>query len=375
MASRPSTRDWAIAVAGVALTEWVVWTGTLGTPLAGPRWFTAGLPLLLNLPLAWRRIAPLAAWLCVLAGFVLHPLVTGRGAEGLELLYPIAVGSYAVPTYGSRRAAVVGLVAFVPAYLFHAFEDPGIRGNQAGGQWASAFFGAAMIVVWLTAFGMRSRRNAAILAARAAAAERQATAAVAEERARMARELHDIVSHNLSVVVLQAAGARASGLGERTLEKIEDSGREALVEMRRLLGVLREKEEGDALAPQPGIAQLDQLVGAVRAAGLPVDPEIDRGCEDLPPALQLSVYRIVQEALTNVLKHALPAQAQVRVRRLDNQVTVEVSDNGPGHSEPRSGGHGLAGMRERVALFGGELQAGPRPDGGFLVKAMLPVRP
>jgi hypothetical protein len=139
--------------------------GTLGTHVAGPRWLTAGWPLLLDLPLAWRRLAPLPAWLFVLAGFAVHPLATGHSAEGAELLYPIGVGAHALAAYAARRAAVVGLIAFVPVYLVHAFNDPGVRHDEAGGQWASAFFGAAVIVVWFAGFWIHSRREAAALGA------------------------------------------------------------------------------------------------------------------------------------------------------------------------------------------------------------------
>jgi signal transduction histidine kinase len=376
MGPRPSTADWLVALAGAGLTEWVIWTGTLGTHVAGPRWLTSLWPLLLNLPLAWRRVAPLPAWLCVVVGFALHPLLTGHSAEGAELLYPIGVGAYAVAAYAPRRLAVVGVFVFVPAYLIHAFNDPGVRANQQGGQWASAFFGAAAVGIWLIGVWVRNRREAALLTERAAAAEREAADAVADERARMARELHDIVSHNLSVVVLQAAGARAAGGGERTLEKIERSGREALIEMRRLLGVLRDNDgDGDVLAPQPGIGQLELLADDVRSAGLPVDLRIAGNCKALPPALQLNVYRIVQEALTNALKHAGPARAQVTVERDDHSVRIEVTDDGAGAAgdDTTVGGHGLVGMRERVALFGGDLQAGPRPEGGFAIEATLPL--
>jgi signal transduction histidine kinase len=373
MPPRPSARDWAIALIGTGLTEWVVWTGTLGTHVAGPRWLTAGWPLLLDLPLAWRRAAPLAAWLSVVAGFGLHPLVTRHSAEGIELLYPIGVGAFAVAAYAGRRAAVSGLVAFAVVYPIHAFEDPNVRHNQSGGQGASAFFGAAAVGIWLIGLWAHSRRATAALAARAASAEREAAAAVAEERARMARELHDIVSHNLSVVVLQAAGAQASGGGEETLEKIERSGREALVEMRRLLGVLRDDSGDGSVSPQPGIADLHRLAADVSTAGVPVDLHVEDGCECLPPALQLTVYRIVQEALTNVLKHAGPARARVWIGAREHLLALEVRDNGVGSSGEGEGGHGLVGMRERVALFGGDFQAGPHPDGGYTVEATLPL--
>jgi len=373
---RPAVLDWLVALTGVALTEWVVWTGTLGTHVAGPRWFGGAWPLLLDVPLAWRRAVPLMAWLVVLAGFVLHPLVTHHSAEGLELLFPIAVGAYAVAAYTGRRTAVAGLAAFLVAYPVYAVADPGVRGNVGGGLWAAAFFGAATIALWLAGVWMHSRRETAALALRAAEAEREAAAAVVDERARLARELHDIVSHNLSVVVLQAAGARAAGAGERTLEKIERSGREALVEMRRLLGVLRDDDTDRELAPQPGLAQLEQLAADVRAAGVPVDLHIEGDCDGLSAGVQLNVYRIVQEALTNVLKHAGPAHARVGIARSDGRLDVVVTDDGVGsRPEPgvRAGGHGLLGIRERVALLDGDLRAGPLPGGGFAVEATLPL--
>ena len=167
---------------------------------------------------------------------------------------------------------------------------------------------------WLAGVLVRARRQAVSLAARSAALQRQAEQATAAERARIARELHDIVAHHLSVIVLQAAGARASGKpAGATLEKIENSARQALAETRRLLGVLRDPDEEAGLAPQPGIGDLDALAASVRAAGLPVNLAIDGDLAALPAAVDVSVYRIVQEALTNVLKHAGPARADVTI--------------------------------------------------------------
>jgi signal transduction histidine kinase len=368
MSRRIPPVDWLIAVIGVAMTEAVALRlFGVGNPIAGPRPLVIALPLLLDLPLAWRRIYPLAAELLVVSGFLLQAVVSGDAAEGGELLYASGIAVYSVAAYASRRRAVLGLVSWVGAYAVQSFEGT-VDARDAGQVWSAAFWGLMVVAVWLLGVWVRSRREAGDL-------EREAAAAVAEERARMARELHDIVSHKLSVVVLQAAGARAAGAGEHTLEKIERSGREALVEMRRLLGVLRDDGDGDGLAPQPGIAQLHQLAAEVRAAGLGVDLHVDGDCHDLPPALQLNAYRIVQEALTNVLKHAGPAQARVRVGRRDGQLVVEVRDDGSGHAVPDGVGHGLVGMRERVALFGGEFRAGPRPEGGFAVQAMLPLTP
>jgi signal transduction histidine kinase len=358
--------DWLIAAIGVAMTETVALRlFGAGNPIAGPRPLVLALPLLLDLPLAWRRIYPLAAELLVVSGFLLQAVVSGDAAEGGELLYASGIAVYSVAAYASRRRALLGLASWVGAYVVQSFEGT-VDAGDAGQVWSAAFWGLMVVAVWLLGVWVRSRREAGDL-------EREAAAAVAEERARMARELHDIVSHNLSVVVLQAAGARAAGAGEHTLEKIERSGREALVEMRRLLGVLRDDGDRDGLAPQPGIAQLPQLAAEVRAAGLPVDLHVDGDCHELPPALQLNAYRIVQEALTNVLKHAGPARARVRVGRRDGQLVVEVRDDGSGHVGLDGVGHGLLGMRERVTLFGGDLHVGPQPEGGFAVKAMLPL--
>jgi signal transduction histidine kinase len=231
---------------------------------------------------------------------------------------------------------------------------------------------------WLAGVFVRSRRQAAALAARSAALERQAEQAAAAERARIARELHDIVAHHLSVVVLHAAGARAAGGADpQTLAEIEESGRQALTETRRLFGVLREPGAEVGRAPQPGIGELPALAGRLRAAGLEVSLSIDGDHTTLPSAVNVSAYRIVQEALTNVLKHAGPARAEVTVGCADSAVTIEVTDDGRGNLAPLTGevggGQGLTGMRERVEVFGGELQAGPRPGGGFTVRARLPV--
>ena len=233
-----------------------------------------------------------------------------------------------------------------------------------------------LLAFWLAGVLVRARRQAASLAARSAALQRQAEQAAAAERARIARELHDIVAHHLSVIVLQAAGARASGKpAGATLEKIENSARQALDETRRLLGVLRDPDEEAGLAPQPGIGELDALAASVRAAGLPVNLVIDGDLAALPAAVDVSVYRIVQEALTNVLKHAGPARADVTIgcaagHRHDRGHRQR---NRGARSRAPGGGHGLAGMRERAAVFGGELAAGPRPGGGFAVRARLPL--
>ena len=220
-----------------------------------------------------------------------------------------------------------------------------------------------------------------MLAERAADLEHEAHVAVTEERARMARELHDIVSHNLSVVVLQAAGARAAGASAGTLEKIERSGREALVEMRRLLGVLREDFTDASLTPQPGIADIHVLAASVRAAGVPVELEVDGDYGTLPPGVELSAYRIVQEALTNVLKHAKRAHAEVRVRRDGDVLTVEVLDDGAGdvrrrhrRARPRRDARTCRPLRRgtaRRSAFGGRLRRPCDVAGRRMIRILL----
>jgi signal transduction histidine kinase len=371
--------DLSLALIGVVLTAVAVWSvNVIATPFAGPTWLKVVWPVLIGAPLALRRRAPLLGWTIIWAGISLQALITGNSPEGLELIFVLAVGSYSVAAYSTLRRALAGLAVTAVGCLIYGQANHDIMSGNTGNEWSAAFFTTAILAAWLAGVFVRGRREAVAQAVRTAAAERQAERAVADERARMARELHDIVSHNLSVVVLQAAGAQAAGGTDTgpTLEKIERSGRQALVEMRRLLGVLRQPDEpatGPGLSPQPGVAELTALVEGVRAAGLPVVLVIDGDPDQLPAAVDISAYRIVQEALTNVLKHAGPASAQVSVRCGTEEVLIEVTDDGAGPlaAGPADGGQGLAGMRERVALFGGELVAGPRPDGGFGVRARL----
>ncbi|HEU5456455.1 MAG TPA: sensor histidine kinase, partial [Nocardioides sp.] len=214
--------------------------------------------------------------------------------------------------------------------------------------------------------------------------QEQAARAVAEERSRIARELHDVVSHAISVTVLQARGARRTldtdpTTARRALDAIEQTNTAALGDMRRLLAVLRDTEpEGrstDDHSPQPSLAHLDRLLEHVRDSGVPVEVGVVGDARELPPGVDLSAYRIVQEALTNVLKHSARAEARVVLEYADNALAVTVSDNGipgPVNGTDPGGGHGLIGIQERVAVVGGEVSAGPRPDGGFEIRATLP---
>jgi signal transduction histidine kinase len=383
--SRTMLVDLAIVLFVAAMTEWGVFESSehVSTPIAGPRWLTVPLPLLIALPLLWRRTRPLLVTTLVIGGVVAQAIASGHTPEGLQLILIWVLVPYAVAAYTDRRGAVIGLAIVLAGFAVYAVENDDITSGRAGDLWSGAFFLILALGAWLAGLVMRGRHETAGLTAQAAEFEREARIATAEERSRVARELHDIVSHNLSVVVVQAAGARAQADGHdgdsSALEKIERSGREALVEMRRLLGVLREDNGAEAgLAPQPGLGQLEALAAGVRGAGVAVDLQVDSDCGELPPAVDLSAYRIVQEALTNTIKHGgRDASARVVIHREPGSLRVEVSDDGgrrpPAGVVTPAGGHGLVGMRERVALFGGDLHAGPQPGGGFLVSARLPL--
>jgi signal transduction histidine kinase len=374
--------DAGLGIAAAGLIAVAAW----GSPrligseaIVGPWWLLAVLPLSLGGPLIVRRREPLLMWLAIWAGIALLCLLAGNSVRGLAFMFVLFAAAYSLGAHASLRHAVAGLVLTAPvvAVISHrgelalAFS----QGRQASSATVALTF-LQLLAFWLAGVVVHARRQAASLAARSAALQRQAEQAAAAERARIARELHDIVAHHLSVIVLQAAGAGASGKpAGPVLEKIENSARQALDETSRLLNVLRDPDEEAELTPQPAIGELGTLAASVRAAGLPVNLVIDGNLAALPAVVDVSVYRIVQEALTNVLKHAGPARAEVTIGRERDTVTIEVTDDGTGQYGNGSPGrgHGLAGMRERAAVLGGELVAGPRPGGGFTVRARLPL--
>jgi signal transduction histidine kinase len=265
---------------------------------------------------------------------------------------------------------------FVVLMAVYALGDAALWPFGDGWHQAASFIVISSIVIVLVRLGIQSRDRRADLAER----EREVAAreAVVEERARIARELHDAIAHNVSMMVVQAGAERrvldeSQGSTRDVLGTVEQIGRNALTEMRRLVGMLR-TDEDDPLAPQPGLGDLQTLVAQVREAGLPVELQVEGEPRELPVGLQLSAYRIVQEALTNALKHAGDARATVRVRYADDSLELEVVDDGVGaQAVVTSGGHGLVGMRERVALYGGRFEAGRRPTGGFTVRVLLPI--
>ena len=374
--------DAGLAIGAALLIALAAWGSPRligSTAIAGPAWLRGLLPLLIGGSLALRRRAPLLTWLAIWASLALLYLLADNSLRGLAFTFALFAAAYSLGAHASLRSAVAGLLITAPviAVMSHRGDLALVfsRG-ESGGQAAVILSALQLAAFWLAGVFVHARRHAAALAAQGAALQRQAEQATAAERARIARELHDIVAHHLSVIVLQAAGARASGKpAGPSLEKIENSARQALGETRRLLGVLRDPDEEAGLAPQPGMGDLDALAASVRAAGLPVHLVISGHNAELPATVDVSVYRIVQEALTNVLKHAGPARADVTIGCAGEAVTIEVTDDGtarPGQQTPVSG-HGLAGMRERAAVFGGELSAGPKPGGGYAVRARLPL--
>ena len=383
--------DAGLGIAAAGLTAIAVWgpPGLIGTAITGPAWLRALLPLLMGVPLVLRRRAPLLMWLAIWAALALlsqlaynqpaSALDVAAQLRGVEFTFVLFAAAYSLGAHASLRRGVAVLVVTAPVVAQMTSNGAlalALAFSPSLGKMAAALQSLQLLAFWLAGVLVRGRRQAVSMAARSAALQRQAEQAAAAERARIARELHDIVAHHLSVVVLHAAGARASGGADPvTLEEIENSGRQALTETRRLFGVLREPGEETGRAPQPGISELPALAGSLRAAGLEVSLSIDGDHAALPSAVNVSAYRIVQEALTNVLKHAGPARAEVTVGCAEGSVTIEVTDDGPGNPAPQplTGGQGLVGMRERVAVFGGDLRAGPRPGGGFTVCARLPI--
>jgi signal transduction histidine kinase len=366
-----------LAGVGVGLAGVVAGQGRTGGP-TGPAWFDAIAIVAILSPLFLRRRFPFGAPVGVGVAVVLVTFVDPRLAPFAFVTF--LAGCAAVFLMGSlqsRRQAVAGLVLAVGVEALVYYKDP--KGNIGAFVATSLVFG----IVWTIAFALgRKLQEANEARERAARAEREreerARAAVTEERARIARELHDVVGHSVSVMTVQASAVRRLLRPEQEKEReallvVEQTGREALAEMRRMVGVLRRPEEAPALAPQPSLDHIDRLVAQAREAGLPVDLRIEGEPVQLPAGLDLTAYRLVQEGLTNTLKHARARQAQVFVSYGGSDLEVTVSDDGRGGGGDGRGGHGLVGMRERVSVYGGELEAGPRPEGGYRLRARLPL--
>jgi signal transduction histidine kinase len=372
---RGALADVFVAVPFIVVGQLTAWSVIAdgGTRFQGSHPVNAALAVLLDGLVVLRRRAPLVA---------------------LALMLPVGI---AQTTYAEASAFFSGFVPVVLIVCSAAIHAPR-RWSLAATAWALGgliaiialapdlrmtnelpFSGPIIILAWalgryLRARDQRAHTAEAEAATLAAASER----VLEEERARIARELHDVIAHSVSVMVVQAGAARTlliddTAAAREALLAVERSGRQALEEMRRLLGILRRDQREAELLPQPGLDAAHVLVDQVRATGLPVALDVDGSPRPLAPGVDLSAYRILQEALTNTVKHANASSASVRLRFSPAAVEVEIEDDGRGPVPNGNGGHGLIGMRERVELYGGELETGPREGGGFRVRARLPL--
>ncbi|MFE2045289.1 sensor histidine kinase [Streptomyces sp. NPDC059477] len=380
---------WAIVLFGITVVSSVAGQVNEGTDAP---WLIIPVALLLSLVVVLRRRLPeqmliLGAAIGV-AQLTLNVSTSIADFALLVIVYTVAANG---ARWASRFALVGGLCAAPVAQVRWPMDETSAAGNVAVAVLQTVPFALA----WVLGDSLRTRRAYfAQLEERAARLEKereaQAKVAVAAERARIARELHDVVAHNVSVMVVQADGAAyvldaAPDQAKKALETISSTGRQALAEMRRLLGVLRtgEHQEGGEYVPQPDVQQIEDLVEQCRTAGLPIDFKIEGTPRPLPSGVELTAYRIVQEALTNTRKHGGPnTGASVRLVYFDDGLGLLVEDDGKGapHELYEEGGadgqgHGLIGMRERIGMVGGTLDAGPRPGGGFRISALLPLKP
>ena len=341
---------------------------------------TSILATLAPLPLIGRRRFPFGGPTATLALLGTTALVAGPVIEDLlSTFFTATLTAWLIAAYNDRRHAIAGLILLLATLWLVTTR---FRDQNVGAYVFNTLFFAA---IWLTGFVLNRRiQHTHLLEERALIAEtaraEEGLRAGAEERARIARELHDVVGHSVSVMTVQASAVRRLLRPEQEKERealltVEQTGRQALAEMRRMVGVLRYSEEAAALTPQPSLEHLDKLINHTREAGLPVELHVEGEEMELPAGVDLTAYRLVQEALTNALKHAGARHAEVRVRYREREVELEIVDDGVGDggSAAVDGGFGLVGMRERISIYGGELQAGPREDGGYGVRARLPV--
>jgi signal transduction histidine kinase len=361
-----SRGDLLLAVGLTALVLLQIW---LADESVGDRLVASAAGLGLGVLVALRIRLPLGLLVAFALSLPLGALLPKHlgDIESVGLVVVLAVYTAAAHTSG-RRAAVGGVLTAAVGLVAMVTDPESV--NVAAVVFYAFLFGAP----WVAGRVVRRRRvNEARLEREKEAAE----TAIVEERARIARELHDVVAHAISVIVLQARGGRRLLDWEpdetrNALDAIESTGQQALVEMRRLLGLLRADDEELALGPQPSLTRLDSLVAEVEKAGLPVELTIEGDPTELPAGVDLSAYRIVQEALTNALKHAGPARARVLVRYGEEGLELRIADDGTGSGNGAGSGHGLVGIKERVAVLGGDLDAGPASSGGYEVRVLLP---
>jgi signal transduction histidine kinase len=366
----------AAGLAAAGLGE--IWTPFASRQGEGSAVVSTLVVLVVAAALVWRRRAPLASGAVVLLTWMVVFSVTPVYVLFLGQFVPMAVAVFSLARYGAGRVPYVGAALGAVALLY---VDLFVAVLQSPGE--IVFHWGVFALAWGFGFGLRRLERRAEESTRRAvelevAAAEQAMAAVLAERTRIARELHDIVAHTVSTMVVQA-GAAEQVVGEddafvrRALATIRTTGADALGDMRRVVAMLRDADETGSLAPQPGVDGVPALVAAARQAGLDATLETEGELAGLPPGVDLAVYRIVQESLTNVRRHAGATRVTVRLVRGADGLEVEVADDGSGPGSAPEGGHGLVGMRERAALYGGSLATYAVPGGGFGVRVHLPV--
>lgn len=369
----PRLSDAALALLSFFLTI-AIWSGErpeheLSLTFGAFAFFVVG-----NASLYWRRRHPERVHGIILAASALAMLFGHLQGP----IFALAISLYNLGRYAiEKRSSAIGLIA---AYALLIISELAFQGLSS----EDIITLLLPFAFWYAGRRVRGRGEyLRLLQERAEQLEREQLAeaerAVAAERTRIARELHDIVAHQVSLMTVQAGAAKTivdadPGAAAEAMTSVEQAGRQALDELRHLLGVLRPDSANSEMGPQPGSADLPRLIDEVRRAGLRVSMTLETGLAPLPARIELAIYRIVQEALTNVMKHAGPdASAEVHVTAADGIVSIVVEDNGVGMNRPAGSGHGIAGMRERAQLLGGTVEAGSRPGGGFSVTARLPI--
>ncbi len=374
LARRPNSPPPADIVIACAMSVWVVLEVIfLDGPGTAPVRLLAGLAM--TVPLVWRRIRPLEVLAVVICVLLVRSLAGSESEQGASFFVSVLIATFSVSAYSTsqRTALAAGLFAVVGCA---ASLQLGFAASESSQPKIEDMLIIAMFVTGAWIAGWVLNRRVAQSDRLLKESDEMTREAVVDERARIARELHDIVAHSISVISIQAGAAeqyleRDSGKARRHLEAVQSSAHDALNEMRRLTGVLREDEPG--YRPQPGLSRLEDLAEAAREGGLQVEI-VERGERpELPPGIDLAVYRIIQESLTNARKHAGRVSATVTIAHRDDQIDVRVENSaGPG-GEGGGSGHGLVGMRERVRVYGGTMKTGATEQGGYLVSARLPL--
>jgi signal transduction histidine kinase len=373
--------DISLATVVGALGQLEAWWGISSTHRQGPVWAQALLYAVTAVLLAFRRVRPLTCQGAILVVSAAEFAAFGS-PEGNGVALPSAIAAYTVARRLDLRRSWWGLLIVCAYWVFWSTFDPMNAGATESERLLTLFWLSPFVIAWLSGtlvrLTLQNREQRRINTAQ------RATQAVSEERNRIARELHDVIGHSVSVMTVQTAAVRRRLTPEQTVERealetVESVGREALAEMRRIVGVLRQAgdDPDPDLEPPPGLDQLDRLAEKFRTAGLPVTVEVTGASRELAPGLDLTAYRLVQEGLTNTLRHARDAHAvRVEIDYRDSELELAVRDDGLPSDAPGSAAHasnGLLGMRERVAVYGGSLEARPRPEGGFELVATLPL--